>query len=374
MQADRTLKILILEDNPDDVFMIERTLKKDEIAFVAQVVDTRDEFTNAIRSFEPDLVLSDHSLPQFNSIEALKICTKERHGIPFILVTGSMSDEFAIKCLQGGADDYILKSSLTRLPSAIRRALKGRRLEQLKREARRALRKQNAELLKVNHELDSFVYSVSHNLRSPLASVLGLLQIAEYEERNESLAGIHGRMRQSVVKLDETLKEIIEFSRNANNELLSEPIDWSSIIDAAYLKSQYIDNPCNIVLATDIHNREPFFSDPARLSLVFNSLFSNAIRFHDKQKKPAVHVRVQVGGGRASIEVEDNGIGIADEVLGKVFDMFYRGTEMSQGAGLGLYIARETVSRMKGTIELSSIPGSGTIARVMVPDLRNLAD
>src|SRR6185436_11685430 len=106
-------------------------------------------------------------------------------------------DEIAISCLRDGADDYILKGNLSRLPSAIRRAIKERRLQKLKREARFALRTQNRELVRVNSELDKFVYSVSHQLRGPLASVMGLLNVAESQPAN--VRDIHSMMRQSVM-------------------------------------------------------------------------------------------------------------------------------------------------------------------------------
>jgi CheY-like chemotaxis protein len=229
---ERKLKILMLEDNGDDAGLIVHVLRKDKLSFVIECVDTRDEFNEAIRRFNPDVVLSDHGLPGFNSSEALKICLKERASTPFILVTGTVSDEYAVSCLRDGADDYILKSNLSRLSSAILSAVKKRKVEKLKREARHALRKQNDELLKVNKELDNFVYSVSHNLRGPLASLMGLLNIAKEEDKEQKLSGIHDMMGNSMFKLDETLKEILDFAKNARNEIQLDEIDWQNIIQS----------------------------------------------------------------------------------------------------------------------------------------------
>jgi CheY-like chemotaxis protein len=161
MGDEKKLKILMLEDNQDDVLLIEHVLRKNKLPFIHTSVDTRDEFREAIQQFQPDVILSDHGMPGFNSREALKICLAERPSAPFILVTGTVTDEYAISCLNNGADDYILKSNLSRLPMAIRSAVRKRKLERMKREARHALRKQNEELMKVNKELDNFVYSVS---------------------------------------------------------------------------------------------------------------------------------------------------------------------------------------------------------------------
>lgn len=113
------LNILLLEDSPSDVDMIKRVLLKNDFIFSMQVVSTRPDFERKIFEFDPDLVLSDHSLPQFSSLEALEIARNRKKNIPFILITGSVSEEFAVECMKAGVDDYILKNSLIRLPSSI---------------------------------------------------------------------------------------------------------------------------------------------------------------------------------------------------------------------------------------------------------------
>ena len=124
--SQKVLKILMLEDGKDDVGLIERILKKANVLFETRVVDQEEDFRKEINEFHPDLILSDHSLPQFNSLEALKICRNLGLKTPFILVTGTVSDEFATKCLNAGAADYVLKSNLEKLPAAISSALEAR--------------------------------------------------------------------------------------------------------------------------------------------------------------------------------------------------------------------------------------------------------
>src|SRR5688572_21963413 len=179
------LKILMLEDLEEDAVLIERSLKKESIKFTKIRVETRDEFTKALNGFNPDVILSDHSLPKFNSIEALDVCKQRKLDIPFILVTGTVSEEFAVNCLKRGADDYILKSNLSRLPSAIEHAIRQHQYENERVKHEQMLQLQYDELIKINKELDSFVYSVSHNLRSPLSSVLGLVNLAKCERERD---------------------------------------------------------------------------------------------------------------------------------------------------------------------------------------------
>jgi signal transduction histidine kinase len=367
MDSEKKIKILMLEDNENDVVLIERVLRKDNLNFDSERVDTRDEFDEAIRRFKPDVVLSDHGLPQFNSREALKICLRERMFMPFILVTGTMSDEFAISILRDGADDYILKSNLSRLPSAIRRAMKERKLERLKREARHALRSQNRELLKVNKELDNFVYSVSHNLKGPLASVMGLLNVARNMDKQQQFGEVHNMMSESIAKLDDTLKEILEYSKNSRNEVQVGEIDWLIIIQSALNKLEYLDKEDLIQKRIHVDTKEPFYSDGNRLSIVFTNLLSNAILYSNKNREAVVDIDVTSNEESAVIMITDNGIGISKAVLPKICDMFYRGTEESQGAGLGLYITKEVVAKLNGTIDIQAEFGIGTTVTIKIP-------
>lgn len=369
MENVRKLNILILEDNPEDVILIERQLRREKLEFVIENVDTRTEYCAAIKRSKPDVVLSDHSLPGFNSRQALQLCQNEWRGtVPFILVTGTASDEFAIACLREGADDYILKSNLARLPSAITAAIKKRRVEKLKREARHALRKQNDELLKVNRELDSFVYSVSHNLRGPVASAIGLVNIGKTENDVATLHSIFEMMASNLGKLDDTLREILEFARNARNDLQISEIDWSSLIDSTLKKLEYIDFDCRIKKSVVLRNDEPFYSDANRIGVILSNVLCNALIYNNGNSDAFLEIEIKTTPENGIIVVKDNGIGIDADILPKVFDMFYRGAEESKGAGLGLYITRETVNKLHGQVSIVSLAGSGTTVTITLPN------
>jgi DNA-binding NtrC family response regulator len=207
---EREIKILMLEDLEEDAGLVDRILKKADISFVRTRVDAEPEFIEALDNFKPDIILSDHSLPQFNSIEALRICGEKKIDIPFILVTGAVSEEFAVSCLKMGAVDYVLKTNLSRLPQAVVYALQQHQAEKDRLVQADILRKQNEELTKINKELDAFVYRVSHDLRSPLSSILGLtgLSRAEGYTNEESARRYFEMIEVNVLRLDETLPQI----------------------------------------------------------------------------------------------------------------------------------------------------------------------
>jgi len=368
MNDEKELKILMIEDNKNDLLFIERVLRKDKLAFVNECVDTLDGFNEALHRFNPDIVLSDHRIPEFNFFDALQICLKEHADTPFLLVTGTVSDEYAISCLKNGVDDYILKSNLSRLPAAIRNAVKKRDLEVLKRKTEGVLRKRNEELQKVNKELDNFVYSVSHNLRGPLLSVVGLLNIAEYVDGKQELEDLHGMMRSSISRLNDTLSDIIEYSMNSRNEIGSDYLDWSKMIKKTFLKVEDLHPAEAVTQVLTLRTVVPFFSDAKRIEVILNNLLVNSINYRDKNRELVIDIEVSTSEENAIIILKDNGIGIVKEVLPKICNMFYRGTEASLGAGLGLYIVREIVEKLKGKIVITSIVGSGTTVIIAIPN------
>ena len=366
------LKILYLEDNPDDAVLVERALRKENIIVELQRVDTRTEFIEAIRSHAFDVILSDHSLPQFNSNEALQLCNRAHIKIPFILVTGTVSEEFAVKCLKLGADDYVLKSNLIRLPTAILNSIRQRNLTADRLAAELALRHQNEELVKINRELDGFVYSVSHNLRAPLSSVLGLLNLAKEEGQVTSgpMQSYLSMMEKSIIKLDDTIKEILNYSRNARLELTREEVNLEELIKECIEKFSFHEGFDQLsILMECSDNKIACWSDRYRLSMVLVNLLSNAIKYRDPLKAQSlVRIKTTINDERISIVFQDNGIGISNELLGRVFDMFYRGTTKSKGAGLGLFIVKETIQKLRGTIQVSSSLGNGATFEISIPN------
>jgi signal transduction histidine kinase len=349
---EKHLKILVLEDMEDDLELIEYVLTEAKLKFTAKRVDSREQFVSALKKDHVDVILSDHSLPQFNSDEALTLYRESGLKIPFILVTGAVSDEFAVNSLKQGADDYVLKSNLTRLPAAIVNAVKQREAEAEKVLANEAMRKQYEELMKINKELDSFVYSVSHNLRAPLRSVLGLINVARMEEEKKGTPfnEYFNMIESSMFKLDDTLKEILDYSRNSRQELAVELIDLQQLLD-------------------DISQYSPLYSDKYRISVIFNNLISNAIKYYDPQKEcSSLRIAIEVTDERAHLVFQDNGIGIDKQYQDKIFNMFFRATQSSEGAGLGLYIVQEAVEKLSGTVVMESELRKGTSFVINIPN------
>lgn len=230
------------------------------------------------------------------------------------------------------------------------------------------LRKINEDLQKTNAELDRFVYSASHDLRAPLMSLLGLINIMELEKKKDNSEHLD-LMRRSIIKLDHFIKEIIDYSYNARTSLEFAHVDFAELIDAAFEQFEYIDNASMIERSVEIIEEVPFYSDTKRIRTVFNNLISNALRYHNRQiPNPIVKIKIQSTARYCIIEIEDNGIGIADEHLDHVFRMFYRATTEKTGSGLGLYIVKEAIDKLEGSVQLSSTLGKGTTFVITLPN------
>lgn len=230
---------------------------------------------------------------------------------------------------------------------------------------------QNLELIKTNSELDKFVYSISHDLRAPLTSMLGLIDLSydcEIEERPELLS----MMKQSVVKLDDLITDILIYSRNKNTLIINEEIDFKNSINATRNNHLYMEGTENILIDVTIDQKSPFVSDKIRITYILNNLYSNAIKYYDTNKNNSfLNISIHTDDTEAIITFEDNGIGIAEKDKIRIFEMFYRSTKLSTGSGLGLYILKESIEKMNGNIDLKSEIHKGSVFTISIPNLIN---
>jgi len=233
----------------------------------------------------------------------------------------------------------------------------------------------NRDLQKVNSELDSFVYRVSHDLRAPLTSILGLINLMKIETSQEKIAEYIELQERSIKKLDLFIKEIINLSRNSRLGITSSRINFHELLDEVFESQYYAKTAEKVDRICVIDEGLEFYTDRQRLSIILNNLISNSLKYSNKnQEEPFVKVKVYAQNEDCVIEVSDNGIGISDMYLPKIFEMFFRATQEFNGSGLGLYIVKETVEKLKGKIKVSSVMRQGTTFKVVLPNLKERFD
>jgi signal transduction histidine kinase len=227
-------------------------------------------------------------------------------------------------------------------------------------------------LSKTNTELDRFVYSTSHDLRAPLTSVMGLINITERSQNPEDVTKYLAMMRDRVHSLDRFIKDITDYSRNNRLEIKKEKVNVVSLAQDVWENLKFTPEAENIKFEIDIPDDLTIESDRNRLQVIIANLMSNAVRYHDSRKREQyIRLRYQVSGRVFCIKVEDNGQGIDREYHTKIFDMFYRANEKSKGSGLGLYIVKEALMKLSGSIQLDSTPGLGTTITIKLPAISN---
>lgn len=232
--------------------------------------------------------------------------------------------------------------------------------------SKKEIEAKNENLMLVNHELDRFVYSASHDLRSPITSLKGLIEITQLEDDPNLIKRYLNLMHQSLAKQDRFINDIIDYSKNKRKEVVMEPVSLQELFDEAISQLMHIENANRIKFTKELLVDE-IQSDNLRLKIIISNLISNAIKYADNEKQEMyVSIKTYLIDGFHKIEVSDNGIGINDEYKDNIFEMYF-GTNKNKGSGLGLYIVKEAVENIKGNISVSSQSNIGSKFIVTIP-------
>lgn len=231
-----------------------------------------------------------------------------------------------------------------------------------------SLETQNAELKKLNQELDRFIYSTSHDLRSPLASLLGLITLTKGEVSNQEATHYLELMENSVSRLDATITEIVQYYKNKNTDVSVSEVFPNTLVRDIVDNFKYQEGATDIDIQIQIPENFSLLIDEKRLKIILENLISNAIRYQDKNKKDQrLIVRSYVRAGFAYLAVEDNGVGIPENLKSKVFQMFFRASENTEGSGLGLFLVKETAKKLKGDVMVTSQIQKGSTFTLKLP-------
>jgi signal transduction histidine kinase len=225
----------------------------------------------------------------------------------------------------------------------------------------------NENLILVNHELDRFVYSASHDLRSPITSLKGLIEITQLEYDIDQIKEYLGLMYQSLVRQDQFIRDIIDYSKNKRKQIIIEPVSLKEIFDEEISQLMHIENANRIIFKQEIL-ADQIQSDRLRLKIIISNLLSNAIKYADTSKEEMmISINTYNQDDLTKIEIADNGIGIKNEFKDHIFEMYF-GTNKNKGSGLGLYIVKEAVENIKGNISVISESNIGSTFTLSIPN------
>ena len=244
------------------------------------------------------------------------------------------------------------------------------RLEEINSNLEMQVQERTKHLTKTNQELDHFVYSVSHDIKAPLASIMGIVNLMKYEKPAGVVSEYTSRIEKSVNKLNLFISEVLEFSRNARTEIRKDEVDLEKLIYSIFDELKYLQDGTKTNLKVEFDSVETFYTDRARLTVVLKNIISNSLKYCDSDKESCeIEIHGSITDYECMVTISDNGQGIAKEHIDKIYDMFYRANEFSEGSGLGLYIVKETLEKIQGRIKVKSKIGQGTTVELQLKNL-----
>lgn len=229
------------------------------------------------------------------------------------------------------------------------------------------LEDEREKLEKANKELDRFLYSTSHDLRAPIASILGLTYLGKLEFEEERARMFMDMIEMRIKKLDMVITDILALSRSKKIDPRIVDLDLKTLLDETITDIKFNKGASAISLHYDYSPDHVFRSDHHQMKIVLNNLLANAVKYHNvEQDHPYIRVLFRRNKDHVEIAIEDNGQGIAADSVPKIFDMFYRASTDTEGTGLGLYIVKEALSKIKGSISVTSQQGKGSCFTILL--------
>lgn len=345
------LDILIIEDVPADAAAIEAELREAGVAFTARRVETREAFLRALER-RPDIVLSDFTLPEFDALQALRELKARRPDVPFILITGNRSEEVAVECIHEGADDYILKASLKRLPTSLKNALQKKAGEQAKASAESALRElprlirdaQEAERRRVARDLHDSVNQILSAVKFRLQSV------------EEKLAPREDAAWRDVLKAQVHLEKAMQEVRRISRNLRPSELDDLGLVPAVRSLTEEFAERTGVRVELGFAGLPEKLPADTELNLyrIFQEALGNIERHAHAR---VVEVQLALEGPILRARIRDDGRG---------FDP-HRPRAGGGRTGMGLVDMRERAEFVGGRCAVSSAPGQGTEIVIEMP-------
>jgi signal transduction histidine kinase len=369
------IQLLILENNPYEIELIEQELKRNNIDFEAHHANTKESFVQALAQFSLDCILLDYTLPQFDGLVALKIVRQKDPDIPVIFISGSIGEQRAVSIIKAGATDYVLKTNLKELAPCLKRALSER--QQITQEK---ILKAN---LKVEHDKflaaeklalqeaqsatiakDELLAVVSHELRTPMAVILGWLQLIKHGDLDKagvaSALNVVERNMQSQARI---IEDLLDLSKIVTKKFTLK----TEMVEICQLTRDVLQSVCPISQAKSIsvgldcqEQSIVVKGDAKRLRQIFLNLINNAIKFNNTGGR--IKIQLQTDSHFFHFSIEDSGEGVDPSFLPNLFHVFKQQepsmTRRHGGLGIGLVISKHLVELHGGIISASS-PGLG---------------
>ncbi|TDQ06473.1 hybrid sensor histidine kinase/response regulator [Pedobacter metabolipauper] len=355
-----TVRVLYIDDEENNLHAFKAGFRRQyEIYTAISAV----EGLKILENVAIHVIIADQKMPQTTGVEFFKSITNTFPDPVRILLTGYTDIEALADAINhGDIYRYITKPwNDLELHNSIKNAYDAYK-------AKIDLRNKVIELEKTNDELNRFIYSISHELRAPLVSAMGVINLVKMEGLYESCGEYWSLMETCSNRLDYYIQKTLQYYKN--NKTISEHtnIDFSTLVPDLIELYSYSDKETHFNV--DIKQDVPFYGDSFRIEVILGNLISNAIKYQKTEEThKKVGISILVKKENAELTISDNGIGILNEHLEKIFTQFFK-SKTNHGSGLGLFIVKEALNKIHGKISVSSDPLEGTTFKIKIPNVK----
>jgi signal transduction histidine kinase len=359
MSISDKISVLYIDDESNNLHSFRASFRR---KFHVLTAISAAEGMKILNEEDVQVIIADQRMPQSTGVEFFNVVRKSHPDPVRILLTGYTDAEAIVDAINKGEIYRYIKKPWDELE--LQNAIQNAYEIYI---TRKRLHQKIEELEKKNHELNRFVYSISHDLRSPLASIMGILSLAHMENSVVDPNNYLGMIATCTDKMDLFIQKIIEYYKGIRADDENVEIDFEILLKDSIDMSRMQNK--NIRFHTVINQTTGFYTDAFRLSIIINNLISNAVKYQKQaESNPTVTVTVNADAQKAEITIEDNGIGILDQHLNNIFKMFFRGNTTVNGVGIGLFIVKEALQHLGGDINVYSVYGEGTTFKLIIPN------
>lgn len=359
---NQKIKVLYIDDELQNLHSFKAAFRLDYTVLTANTIS--EAYEQLEKHKDINVILCDQRMPEKEGVELLEEVRQQYPAPVRMLITGYTDIESVIQAInRGNVFRYIRKPwQELDVKSAIEEGYNFYLTNSM-------LRVKNEELEKAYKELDKFAYSVTHDLRGPILSAMGVIDLAKSIDDMEELKEILMMVEKAMQKLDNFIENTHDYYKLNRGELQIVEVDIKEIIED--LRDVYEMNGAKdgTRFITSVTQNESLRTDKVSLYIILNNLLSNAFKYQQKEvSEKFVSLDFVVDKGMATINVRDNGIGISDLYIKNIFDMFYRATSDGVGSGFGLYNVKDAVQKLQGEVKVESRLKEGTHFTITLPN------
>ncbi|WP_237088227.1 hybrid sensor histidine kinase/response regulator [Nubsella zeaxanthinifaciens] len=360
MMSTPTVRVLYIDDEENNLQAFRASFRR---MYEIYTAISAAEGLLILQNIDVHVIIADQKMPNTTGVEFFRSIV-DTHPDPIrILLTGYTDIEALADAINhGDIYRYITKPwNDLELHNSIKNAYDAYR-------AKIDLRNKMVELQKTNDELNRFIYSISHELRAPLVSVIGIINLVKMEGLYDSSGEYWGLIETCSNKLDYYIQKTLQYYKNAKDVPDHSEINFATIVNELVELHGFSDKDTNFNVS--INQNVRFIGDAFRIEVILSNLISNAIKYQ-KTNEPnkTVNIHIEVDEHEAQIEINDNGMGILKEHLEKIFTQFFK-SKMHHGSGLGLFIVKEALNKINGNINVSSNIENGTTFKITIPNAK----